>query len=55
MSTWPSREGMPDLQQALEPLRRIVEQWGRRRFVLILSAGAALLWLASGFYIVGPR
>jgi membrane protease subunit HflK len=45
---------MPDLQQALAELRRIVEQWGRRRFVLILAAGAALLWLASGFYIVGP-
>lgn len=54
MSTWPPREGMPDFQQALEPLRRIVERWGRRRFVLILAAGAALLWLASGFYIVGP-
>jgi membrane protease subunit HflK len=54
MSSWPPREGRPDLQQALEPLRRIVEHWGRRRFVIALVAGAVLLWLASGFYIVGP-
>jgi membrane protease subunit HflK len=54
MSTWPPQKGMPDLQQALEPLHRIVERWGRRRFVLALAAGAALLWLVSGFYIVGP-
>jgi membrane protease subunit HflK len=45
---------MSDIQQHLEPLRRIVERWGRRRFVIALLAGAVLLWLASGFYIVGP-
>jgi membrane protease subunit HflK len=45
---------MPDLQQQLEPLRRIVEHWGRRRVVMAAIAGAALLWLASGLYIVGP-
>jgi membrane protease subunit HflK len=54
MSAWPPREGMPDLEQHLEPLRRLAARWGRRRLVLAALAAAVLLWLASGFYIVGP-
>lgn len=54
MSTWPPREGLPDLLQQLEPLRRFIQRWGMRRLVTAVLAGAALLWLASGLYVVGP-
>jgi membrane protease subunit HflK len=54
MSAWPPREGIPDLEQHLEPLRRLAARWGRRRLVLTALGAALLLWLASGFYIVGP-
>ena len=49
MSAWPPRESMD-----LEPLRRLAARWGRRNLVLAAVAAAVLLWLASGFYIVGP-
>ena len=54
MSAWPPREGVPDLEQHLEPLRRLAARWGRRRLVVSVLAAAGLAWLASGFYIVGP-
>ncbi|HSE93514.1 MAG TPA: FtsH protease activity modulator HflK [Methylomirabilota bacterium] len=54
MSSWPSREGMPDLSEQFEPLRRAVQRFGRQRLVTVVVAGAVLLWLASGFYVVGP-
>jgi membrane protease subunit HflK len=54
MNTWPPHRGRPDLQEQLEPLRRIVERWGASRLVLIAVAVVAVLWLASGFYVVGP-
>jgi membrane protease subunit HflK len=54
MSSWPSREGMPDLSEQLEPLRRALQRWGKRRVVMAVVAGVTLLWLASGLYVVGP-
>lgn len=54
MSSWPPRDGAPDLERHLEPLRRLVARWGRRRFVLTGLGAAVLVWLASGLYIVGP-
>ncbi len=54
MNTWPPREGMPDLEAHLRPLRRIVDRWGPRRLIIAALALVALLWLVSGFYIVGP-
>ena len=54
MSSWPPREGVPDLEAHLRPLRRIVERWGWRRLIIGVAGVAALLWLASGLYIVGP-
>jgi modulator of FtsH protease HflK len=54
MSSWPQREGRPDLERHLESLFRGIERWGRRRLLLGVVAGAVLLWLASGIYVVGP-
>jgi membrane protease subunit HflK len=54
MNTWPPQGGASDLEQHLEPLRRLVARWGRRRFVTVLIGAAVLIWLASGLYIVGP-
>jgi membrane protease subunit HflK len=54
MSNWPPREGMPDFEKQMEPLWRIVQRLGLRRLVLAGLAAAALLWLASGLYVVGP-
>ncbi|HVQ76295.1 MAG TPA: hypothetical protein VMT79_12265, partial [Candidatus Binatia bacterium] len=54
MSTWPPKSGLPDLTEQFEPLRRAVQRWGQQRLLLIGAAVVALLWLASGFYIVGP-
>jgi membrane protease subunit HflK len=54
MNTWPPRDRVPDLQEHLRPLQRLVDRWGARRLALVVLAGAALLWLASGFYVVGP-
>jgi modulator of FtsH protease HflK len=54
MSIWPPREGAPDLEQHLEPLRRLAARWGRRRLVLTVLAAVVLVWLASGLYTVGP-
>ena len=42
------------LTEQFEPLRRAVQRWGQQRLLLIGAAVVALLWLASGFYIVGP-
>lgn len=52
MSDWPRQ--MPNLEDQFEPLRRAAQRWGRRRLVLIGVAAVALIWLASGLYIVGP-
>jgi membrane protease subunit HflK len=54
MTEWPSGKNVPDLQEHLAPLRRMAERWGRRRLVVAAVAVAALLWLGSGFYVVGP-
>jgi membrane protease subunit HflK len=54
MNAWPPREGVSDLEQHLEPLRRLAARWGRRRLVLTVLAAVVLVWLASGLYIVGP-
>jgi membrane protease subunit HflK len=53
MTTWPPKD-TPDFQAQLEPLRQIVNRWGRRRIVTSALVGAALLWAISGFYVVGP-
>jgi membrane protease subunit HflK len=53
MNRWP-HQGIPDLAGQLEPLRAIVEQFGRRRLMLAVGGAIALLWLATGFYVVGP-
>ncbi|MBI1734151.1 MAG: FtsH protease activity modulator HflK [Candidatus Rokubacteria bacterium] len=54
MSSWPPREGVPDLQQHFEPFRRILERWGARRLLLGVVVAAAVLWVVAGFYVVGP-
>jgi membrane protease subunit HflK len=54
MNTWPPQGGASDLEQYLEPLRRLVARWGRRRLVLAIAGVVALLWLLSGLYVVGP-
>jgi membrane protease subunit HflK len=54
MNAWPPREGIPDLEAQLRPLRQIAARWGRRRLITGALAVVALLWLASGLYIVGP-
>jgi len=54
MNSWPPQGGSSDLEQHLEPLRRLVARWGQRRLVLAVVGVAVLLWLASGFYVVGP-
>lgn len=54
MNTWPPRDGRPDLEAQLRRLGQLVERWGRRRLAIGALAVAALLWLVSGFYIVGP-
>lgn len=53
-SRWPSGEGVPDFQEQLAPLRQIVQRIGRFRLVVAAAVVAALLWLGSGFYVVGP-
>jgi membrane protease subunit HflK len=45
---------MPDLEQSVQPVLRFIERWGRRRIALLGLAAVALLWLASGLYVVGP-
>jgi membrane protease subunit HflK len=54
MNTWPPRGNTPDIEQYLEPLRRLAARWGPRRLLLGALAAVGLLWLASGLYIVGP-
>ena len=54
MNTWPPQGGASDLEQHLEPLRRLVARWGRRRLVMAVVGAVLLLWLASGLYVVGP-
>jgi membrane protease subunit HflK len=54
MNTWPPQGGASDLEQHLEPFRRLVTRWGRRRLALAVVGVAILLWLASGLYVVGP-
>jgi membrane protease subunit HflK len=54
MSSWPPRQGIPDFNEQLEPLRRVVQRWGRRRLLAAAAAVIVILWLASGLYIVGP-
>ena len=54
MNTWPPQGGASDLEQHLEPLRRLVARWGRRRLVMTVAGAVLLLWLASGLYVVGP-
>ncbi|MBI2217332.1 MAG: FtsH protease activity modulator HflK [Candidatus Rokubacteria bacterium] len=53
MNTWPPQRP-PDLQAQLEPLRRIAERLGPRRLVVGALVAVVLLWLVSGFYVVGP-
>jgi membrane protease subunit HflK len=45
---------MPDLSEQLEPLRRAVRRFGRQRLIIAAVGTVVLLWLASGFYIIGP-
>jgi membrane protease subunit HflK len=54
MNTWPPHQGMPDLESQLRRLRPLVERWGSRKLAIGALAVVALLWLASGFYVVGP-
>jgi membrane protease subunit HflK len=54
MSTWPPQGSVPDIEQHLEPLRRLAHRWGRRRLLVAIVGGIVVLWLASGLYIVGP-
>jgi membrane protease subunit HflK len=55
MSRWPPpREGLPDIGQFTEPVRRFLERWGRGRVLAGVALAIVLLWLASGFYVVRP-
>ncbi|MGH7277879.1 MAG: FtsH protease activity modulator HflK [Candidatus Rokuibacteriota bacterium] len=45
---------MPDFEQSLQPLQRFLERLGARKIVAGLLAVVALIWLASGLYVVGP-
>lgn len=54
MSSWPPRQGMPDFEEQLQPLRRFLQRWGPARVVGAVAGAVALIWLASGFYVVGP-
>jgi len=54
MSTWPPRDSLSDLEAQLRPLRRFIERWGARRLAVGALLVAALLWLVSGVYVVGP-
>ena len=54
MSSWPPRQELPDLDQMLQPVVRLFERWGGRRIAVAVLAGVALIWLASGLYVVGP-
>jgi len=54
MSSWPPRQNLPDLEQTLQPVFDLLQRWGRRRIAIVAVAAVALLWLASGLYVVGP-
>jgi membrane protease subunit HflK len=45
---------MPDFEQTVQPFLQFLERFGRRRIVIGALAAVALLWLASGLYVVGP-
>jgi len=54
MARWPPRQGSNVLEQLLVLLQRFLQRWGRRRVILASAGVLLLLWLASGFYVVGP-
>jgi membrane protease subunit HflK len=45
---------MPDIEQTVQPILEFLERWGRRRIAAVVLGALALLWLASGLYVVGP-
>jgi membrane protease subunit HflK len=51
MNTWPS---LSDLEARLKSLQPQLENWGGRRLAIAAVVVIAVLWLLSGFYIVGP-
>jgi modulator of FtsH protease HflK len=53
MNTWPPQQ-RPDFQAQFEPLRRLVERWGLARVIGAAVGVVVIVWLASGFYVVGP-
>jgi membrane protease subunit HflK len=53
-NNWPPRPAAPGLEQLLQPLQQLVDRWGVRRLVVGILIAVALIWLASGFYVVGP-
>jgi len=55
MVTWrPPDEGFPGLQPYAEQMGRFLRRWGKGRVAGAVAAFVALLWLASGFYVVRP-
>jgi membrane protease subunit HflK len=54
MTAWRPDEGMPDFDRAMEPVRRFVRRWGLTRVLGVVAGAVGLVWLASGFYVVGP-
>ncbi len=55
MAVWrPPGGDFPDFQQQTEWVRRFLQQWGKGRVVWLALVVVALLWLASGIYVVGP-
>ena len=58
MASWPppgqGSDVLAQLLERLEPLRRFFQRWGRGRVILASAGVLLLLWLASGFYVVGP-
>ncbi|MBI3989908.1 MAG: FtsH protease activity modulator HflK [candidate division NC10 bacterium] len=55
MAAWrPPQERFPDFQEPFELFQRVVRRWGARRLAGLVLGAVFLLWLASGFYVVGP-
>lgn len=54
MTRWPPRHGGPDLREPLEWAQQALRGALRGRLVAAGALVLGLLWLLSGFYVVGP-
>jgi membrane protease subunit HflK len=54
MAKWPPSEGRPDFGELFETVRRLGQRFGQARILAVVAVAAALLWAASGVYVVGP-